>query len=54
MVEKLIREYLRKIAKRGGETGTGEKKVRGDTEYYKRIARKAVKARKAKRIKERK
>ena len=46
---KSIREYLRLIGKRGGAAGTGSSKVRGDAEYYKRISRKAAKARKAKR-----
>jgi hypothetical protein len=46
---KAIREYLSRIGKRGGAAGKGSSKVRGDTEYYKRISQKAAKARKAKR-----
>jgi hypothetical protein len=34
------------IGKRGGAAGKGASKVRGDAEYYKRISRKAAKARK--------
>jgi hypothetical protein len=35
-----VTAYLRKIGSRGGSAGTGEAKRRGDTDYYRRIARK--------------
>ena len=47
-----IREYMAAIGAKGGAAGEGTSKVRGSTEYYKRISRKAVKARNAKRKKE--
>jgi general stress protein YciG len=40
-----VRAYMADLGRRGGQT-TGFSKVRGDREYYRRIARKAVKARK--------
>jgi general stress protein YciG len=46
-LEKAVREYMRKIGRKGGEV-TGASKVRGDSEYYKGL----VKAREAKRAKE--
>jgi hypothetical protein len=42
------REYLAFIGSKGGKA-KGEAKVRGDTDYYKRISKKAAAARKAKR-----
>lgn len=47
MTKEEIRAYLAGIGRKGGEA-TGKSKVRGDAAYYKKIARKAVKARKAK------
>lgn len=44
---KELREHLARLGKKGGET-KGKSKVRGDSEYYKRISAKAAKARKAK------
>lgn len=51
MTKEEIRAYLAGIGRKGGEK-TGKAKVRGDAAYYKKIARKAVKARKAKSLKE--
>jgi hypothetical protein len=45
-----IKDYLSQIGSKGGRSGTGEAKVRGDADYYKRISKKAAKARAAKRI----
>ena len=36
------------LGTRGGKAGTGKAKVRGDSDYYKRISKKAAKARKRK------
>ena len=44
------REYLASIGSKGGKA-KGKSKVRGDTDYYKRISQKAAEARKAKRNK---
>jgi hypothetical protein len=44
-----VKDYLSQIGSKGGRSGTGPSKVRGDTDYYKRISAKAAKARKAKR-----
>jgi hypothetical protein len=52
---KSIRQYLATIGARGGASGKGESKMRGGTAaperraYYKRISRKGVRARAAKR-----
>jgi hypothetical protein len=43
-----IKDYLAQIGSKGGKA-TGQPKVRGDTDYYKRISKKAAAARKAKR-----
>jgi hypothetical protein len=43
-----VKDYLAEIGRRGGQA-KGKAKVRGDSEYYKRISAKAAKARKAKR-----
>ena len=32
-----IKEYLAGIGKKGGSSGKGEKKKRGDSDYYKKI-----------------
>jgi hypothetical protein len=51
---KAARDYLAAIGAKGGAKGgkaTGKSKVRGDTDYYKRISKKAAAARKAKRDK---
>ena len=42
-----ISEYLASIGSRGGKA-TGKAKVRGDSAHYKRLAEKAVKARRKK------
>ena len=39
-VSDAVSAYLREIGSRGGSAGTGEAKLRGDTAYYRRIARK--------------
>jgi len=37
MTNKLVREYLARIGRKGGEA-TGESKRRGDFEFYRKIA----------------
>jgi hypothetical protein len=44
-----IKDYLASIGSKGGKA-TGKAKVRGDTDYYKAISKKAAAARKAKRV----
>lgn len=39
-------EYLASIGQKGGKSGTGKAKKRGDTAYYKRIAKLKRKAKK--------
>lgn len=34
------RKYLSKIGTRGGKAGTGQSKVRGDSEWYRKISKK--------------
>ncbi|HVO09992.1 MAG TPA: hypothetical protein VMX54_04495 [Vicinamibacteria bacterium] len=36
----IVSEYLRAIGSRGGSAGTGESKVRGTSDYYRKLARK--------------
>ena len=43
-----LTRYLSAIGSKGGKAGTGASKCRGDAAYYKRISKKAAKARKAK------
>lgn len=43
-----VHEYLAQIGSKGGRSGVGKSKLRGDADYYKRISAKAAKARKAK------
>jgi hypothetical protein len=43
-----IKDYLSQIGSKGGRSGRGASKVRGDTDYYKRISKKAAAARKKK------
>lgn len=43
-----LTRYLSAIGSKGGKAGTGASKRRGDAAYYKRISKKAAKARKAK------
>lgn len=45
MTKKEIREYLAKIGAKGGKT-TGKSKVRGDSDYYRRIRAKRGKKKK--------
>lgn len=47
MSEAEIKRYLASIGSKGGKAGTGENKLRGGPDYYKRISKLAVKARKA-------
>jgi hypothetical protein len=47
MSEAEIRRYLARIGSKGGKAGIGESKLRGSPEYYKRISKLAVAARKA-------
>jgi len=47
LMKKDIREYLKKIAAKGGKAGTGKSKVRGDASYYSRIGK--ISARRKKR-----
>ena len=42
-----VRDYLAAIGSKGGQA-TGKSKVRGDTDYYKRISKKAAEARRRK------
>jgi hypothetical protein len=44
-----IKNYLSQIGSKGGRSGTGSSKVRGDADYYKRISAKAAEARAKKR-----
>ncbi len=47
MSEEEIKRYLASIGGKGGKAGTGKSKLRGGTDYYKRISKLAAKARKA-------
>lgn len=49
MSEAEIKRYLANIGGKGGKAGTGKSKLRGGTDYYKRISKLAAKARKARR-----
>ena len=42
-----IKRYLASIGSKGGKAGKGKSKLRGGPDYYKRISKLAVKARKA-------
>jgi hypothetical protein len=46
-INEAVRRYLKEIATKGGKSGTGKAKVRGNRAYYERISAMAVKARKA-------
>jgi hypothetical protein len=46
MSEAEIKRYLASIGGKGGRAGTGASKLRGGTDYYKRISKLAAKARK--------
>lgn len=48
MSEAEIKRYLASIGSKGGKAGTGEKKMRGGTTYYKRISKLAAIARQRK------
>jgi hypothetical protein len=43
-----IKDYLSQIGSKGGRSGQGASKVRGDTDYYRAISKKAAAARKKK------
>ena len=47
MSEQEIKRYLASIGSKGGKAGTGKSKLRGGPDYYKRISKLAMKARKA-------
>jgi len=51
MSESEIKRYLAGIGSKGGKAGTGQKKIRGGSDYYKRIAKLAADARKANKTK---
>ena len=38
-MKKELRDYFKKIGAKGGKT-TGESKLRGDSEYYRRLSKK--------------
>jgi hypothetical protein len=40
LTSKLISEALAHIGRKGGESGTGKAKIRGNSEYYRNIRRK--------------
>jgi len=44
-----VKRYLASIGAKGGKAGSGKSKVRGGSDYYKRISKLAAKARKARR-----
>jgi hypothetical protein len=50
MQDNPVRQYLASIGQKGGRAGAGAAKLRGDSEYYRRISRKAADARKAKKL----
>jgi hypothetical protein len=35
-----VKEYLRRIGAKGGKAGKGASKVRGDSDYYRRLVKK--------------
>ena len=41
--EKIIKEFLSEIGRKGGKAATGEKKRRGDSAYYAKLRRMPVK-----------
>ena len=45
-----IKRYLAAIGSKGGKAGTGTSKRRGGPDYYKRLSKRAAKARKARRL----
>lgn len=47
MIDPNVKAYLSSIGKKGGQK-TGDAKVRGDAEHYRKMSEKAAKARKAK------
>jgi len=47
-MDKAVRQYLRQIAQRGGQAGTGESKIRGGADYYRRMGLKSAAAKRAK------
>ncbi|MGE5346339.1 MAG: hypothetical protein ACM3JH_10315 [Acidithiobacillales bacterium] len=53
VTKKEITAYFRKFGEKGGRAGKGKAKRRGDAEYYRALALKSVKARRAKKAAER-
>jgi hypothetical protein len=49
MSEQEIKQYLASIGSKGGKAGKGRSKRRGGSDYYKRISKLAVAARKKRR-----
>lgn len=47
-MEKYTKEFFQKAGQKGGKAGTGKSKVRGDSEYYRKIALKSVESRRKK------
>jgi hypothetical protein len=43
-----INKYMAEIGKKGGMAGTGKSKIRGDSDYYKKISKIAAEKRKEK------
>ena len=50
-MQKHLRAALAHIGRKGGKAGSGASKQRGDSEYYRALSRKGVKARAATRRK---
>jgi hypothetical protein len=48
LMKKDIREFLKKIAAKGGKAGTGKSKIRGDASYYSRIGKISARKKKGK------
>lgn len=48
-MQKQLRKALARIGRKGGKAGRGVSKQRGDSEYYRALSRKGVKARSARR-----
>jgi len=44
--EKIIKEFLSEIGRKGGKAATGEKKRRGDAAYYAKLRRMPVRSNK--------
>lgn len=42
-MDDVIRKYLKSLGEKGGAAGTGEKKRRGDSEFYRNLAKRKKK-----------